>query len=163
MMKRFSLRPPYTDGSVSPARAATSTRVTGQGAAAGGAALASSAAAAAATSASATLTGPSALAHAGQALGRLQLAPRLVDAARLPEELAQQVVRGLVVGVVVDGAPQHPLRRRQVALALVGLAQQDVGPAEERVQPHRLLQRADGFVPLRLAHVGIAQAVEGHG
>ena len=52
---------------------------------------------------------------------------------------------------------QHPFGRRGLTLLHVGLAEQDVRRAVERIQPDRFLQRGDGLVPLALPHAGVAQ------
>src|SRR5262245_64931230 len=86
----------------------------------------------------------------------LQLTLRLVGSPQLLQELAEEIVGGLVVGVVLDGAAEHPLGRGRLPLLDVCASQKDVGSAVVRVDPDRALKGGGALVAVVPADLGVA-------
>src|SRR6476661_5560944 len=153
MMNRLRSSPPYTVDSRRPARCAMSVKRTAHDSGCGDcAAMAQTIRSGATRGTMAMSDGPRRVTAMSAArlplepLGDGELFRRIRRAAGPLIHLAEQVVRGAVVRVVLDRSRQHALGRRQVALLQVGLAEHDVGGAVERVDPQRFLQRRDPFV-----------------
>src|SRR6266403_694111 len=111
-MNRFSSIPPYTEGRRRPAAEATSTKVVHAGSDPDddGRRMATSA------QMTMRMCPLAPLGLALQALGDFKFALGRVRTIHLLEQAGQEIVRGLVVGVVVDRAPPHAFRRLQLAL-----------------------------------------------
>src|SRR4030095_1567153 len=67
-----------------------------------------------------------------------------------------------VIWVPRQCAPQHALRIGQLTFLQIDLAEKNVRPAEERIEPDRFLERSKRRVPLELSGVSLAEHVISH-